>query len=44
VPVIAAAGGVVLLDEPVTWRLVAASVAILSGIALVVVPRQRNGR
>jgi len=44
VPVIAAAGGVVLLDELVTWRLVAASVAILSGIALVVVPRQRNGR
>jgi len=44
VPVIAAAGGVVLLDELVTWRLVAASVAILSGIALVVVPRERNGR
>jgi drug/metabolite transporter (DMT)-like permease len=36
VPVIAAAGGVALLGEPVTLRLAFASVAILGGIALVV--------
>ena len=35
VPAIAAAAGVVLLAEPVTVRLVVASVAILGGIALV---------
>ena len=40
VPVIAAVGGIFLLDEPVTPRLVAAAVAILGGIALVV--RQRS--
>lgn len=39
VPVIAAAGGVVLLDEPVTLRLAMASAAILGGIALVVLRR-----
>ena len=36
VPVIAALGGVVLLDEPLTLRLLAASIAIIGGIALVV--------
>ncbi|OZA23535.1 MAG: EamA family transporter [Hydrogenophilales bacterium 17-61-9] len=36
VPVIAAAGGSLLLDEPVTLRLALASTAILGGIALVV--------
>jgi drug/metabolite transporter (DMT)-like permease len=36
VPVIAAAGGVVFLAEPLTMRLILASVAILSGIALVI--------
>jgi len=36
VPVIAALGGVLFLGEPVSWRLVAASAAILGGIALVV--------
>lgn len=35
VPVIAAVGGVLLLGEAVTWPLVASSVAILGGIALV---------
>jgi len=40
VPVIAALGGVLLLDEPLSMRLVVASVAILGGIALVVVNRQ----
>jgi drug/metabolite transporter (DMT)-like permease len=36
VPVIAAAGGVAFLGEPVTLRLVLASMAILGGIALVI--------
>lgn len=36
VPVLAALGGVVWLDEPLTLRLVVTSVAILGGIALVV--------
>ncbi len=36
VPIIAAAGGVVLLGEPPTLRLLLASVAILGGIALVI--------
>ncbi|WP_372524275.1 DMT family transporter [Piscinibacter sp.] len=43
VPVIAAVGGIVLLGEPVTLRLVIASAAILGGIALVIVDRQRAG-
>lgn len=41
VPVIAALGGVVLLAEPVTLRLVISSVATLGGIALVLL--QRSG-
>jgi drug/metabolite transporter (DMT)-like permease len=36
VPVIATFGGVLLLDEALTWRIVLASAAILGGIALVV--------
>ncbi len=40
VPVIAAAGGIVFLGELLTVRLVLASIAILGGIALVVVPRR----
>lgn len=36
VPVLAALGGVAVLDEPMTPRLVAASIAIIGGIALVV--------
>jgi drug/metabolite transporter (DMT)-like permease len=36
VPVIAALGGVAFLDEPLSLRLLAASVAIIGGIALVV--------
>jgi drug/metabolite transporter (DMT)-like permease len=35
VPPLAALGGVVLLGEPLTLRLLLASVAILGGIALV---------
>jgi drug/metabolite transporter (DMT)-like permease len=40
VPVIAAAGGVVMLGEPITLRLGLASVAILGGIALVILEKQ----
>jgi len=36
VPVIAAIGGVMLLSEPITFRLLGASAAILGGIALVI--------
>ncbi len=41
VPVIAAAGGVVLLSEAVTLRLVVASAATLGGVALVLAQRNR---
>ena len=41
VPVIAALGGVVLLAEPVTARLVLASIATLGGVALVLLQRSR---
>lgn len=41
VPVIAALGGVVLLGEPLTPRLLLASVAILGGIALVILEKKR---
>ena len=40
VPVIAALGGIVFLGEPITPRLVLASVAILGGIALVIVQKR----
>lgn len=43
VPVIAALGGVVILSEPVTFRLIIASVAILGGIALVILEKQHTG-
>ncbi len=44
VPVIAAMGGIVFLGETVTLRLVLASVAILGGIALVILEKQNaNG-
>lgn len=39
VPVIAALGGVALLGEPITLRLVLASLAILGGIALVILKK-----
>ena len=44
VPVLAAAGGVALLAEPVTWRLAAALPAVLGGIALVLRERPRSAR
>ena len=40
VPVIASVGGVVLLGEAVNLRVVLASIAILGGIALVIVTKQ----
>jgi drug/metabolite transporter (DMT)-like permease len=43
VPVIAALGGIIFLAEPLTLRLMVASVAVLGGIALVV-RESRNGR
>jgi drug/metabolite transporter (DMT)-like permease len=42
VPVLAAIGGIVFLGEPVTLRVLAASVAILGGIALVILDRPRT--
>ena len=42
VPVIAAAGGIVLLGESASWRLIIASMAILGGIGLVLLERPRG--
>ena len=39
VPVIAAIGGIIFLAEPLSLRLVVTSVAILGGIALVIVKK-----
>jgi drug/metabolite transporter (DMT)-like permease len=39
-PVLTAIGGVLLLSEPITLRLVLASVTILGGIALVIVEKR----
>jgi drug/metabolite transporter (DMT)-like permease len=44
VPVIAAIGGVVLLGEPMTLRLIGAAIAVIGGIALVIVERQAGVR
>ncbi len=41
VPVIVAVGGVLLLSEPITLRLVLASSAVLCEIGLVILERQR---
>jgi drug/metabolite transporter (DMT)-like permease len=41
VPVIAAIGGALLLGEPLTGRLMLASMAVLFGIALVIIERNR---
>ncbi len=40
VPVIAALGGLVFLGEPLSLRLVLASIAILGGIALVILEKR----
>ena len=42
VPVLAAAGGILLLGEPVTLRFLIASMAVLGGIALVVLTPRRS--
>ena len=42
VPVIVAIGGVALLREPITLRLVLAAAAVLGGIALVILEKSRN--
>jgi drug/metabolite transporter (DMT)-like permease len=42
VPVIAAIGGILFLGEPVTLRLLLCAVAILGGVALVIVPGQER--
>jgi drug/metabolite transporter (DMT)-like permease len=42
VPILAAAGGVFFLGEPLTLRLLVASVAILGGIALVILMGERK--
>lgn len=39
VPVIAAAGGILFLHEPITLRYVAASIAVLGGVALVLLEK-----
>ena len=41
VPVLAATGGILLLGEPITLRYFFASMAVLGGIALVVIEKQR---
>jgi drug/metabolite transporter (DMT)-like permease len=41
VPVLAAAGGIIFLSEPITLRFLFASVAVLGGIALVVIEKRR---
>jgi drug/metabolite transporter (DMT)-like permease len=41
VPVLTAAGGILLLGEPITLRFLCASIAVLGGIALVVVEKRQ---
>lgn len=43
VPVIAALGGILFLGEAITLRLALASIAILGGIALVILEKRANG-
>jgi drug/metabolite transporter (DMT)-like permease len=43
VPVLAAAGGIILLGEPITWRFALASISVLGGIALVILERRTAG-
>ena len=41
VPVLTATGGILLLGEPITWRYVIASIAVLGGIFLVVIEKRQ---
>jgi drug/metabolite transporter (DMT)-like permease len=43
VPVLAAAGGIIFLGETITLRFVLASLAVLGGIALVILERRTAG-
>jgi len=43
VPALAALGGIIFLGEPITLRLILASFAILGGIALVLIEKNRGG-
>jgi drug/metabolite transporter (DMT)-like permease len=43
VPVLAAMGGIIFLGEPMTLRLILSSLAILGGIALVILEKKRAG-
>jgi drug/metabolite transporter (DMT)-like permease len=42
VPVLAAAGGILLLGEPITVRYALASVAVLGGIFLVIIEKRQH--
>jgi drug/metabolite transporter (DMT)-like permease len=42
VPVLAATGGILLLGEPITLRYLVASIAVLGGIALVVIEKNHE--
>jgi drug/metabolite transporter (DMT)-like permease len=44
VPVLAATGGILLLSEPITLRYLLASVAVLGGIALVVIEKRQSAK
>ena len=44
VPVLAATGGILLLGEPITFRYVIASIAVLGGIALAVIEKNHSGK
>ena len=44
VPVIAAFGGIIFLGETISFRLAIASVAIIGGIALVILEKQHAKR
>src|SRR5262249_50592385 len=44
VPVLAATGGILLLGERITSRYIIASIAVLGGIAMVIIEKQRASR
>jgi drug/metabolite transporter (DMT)-like permease len=44
VPVLATTGGILLLGEPITFRYLVASIAVLGGIGLVVIEKNHPGK
>jgi drug/metabolite transporter (DMT)-like permease len=42
--VLAATGGILLLSEPITFRYLVTSIAVLGGIALVVIEKNDAGK